>query len=288
MIISASRRTDIPSFYGEWLLTRLREGFAEVPNPYNPNQRRTVSLKKEDVDALVLWTKDASPFMKYLDNIDEMGYCYYFLYTLNPYGKDMETGLGDLQNKLSSLKELSERVGRRRVIWRYDPVIITDRYTTDYHSKMFSEILSSLEGYTERCIVSYFDFYRKCRKNMSGIKLAETKEEELYGLFSFFTDTASAAGLQIRSCAEEGKIAEAVKPGSCIDPELIEELSGRRIDYKKDKNQRASCLCAESIDIGMYNSCPHGCLYCYANSDMEKARINHSAASPGSETLISK
>ena len=144
----------------------------------------------------------------------------------------------------------------------------------------------SLKAYTQRCIVSYIDIYRKCKKNMKDIKIFELKVEELSDLFSFFCNAAASKGIDIQSCAEEEFVSDSVKPGNCIDSKLVFGLTGKAIDYKKDKNQRDKCLCVESTDIGMYNSCPHNCLYCYANSDFKRSKTNHCSHDPENTQLI--
>ena len=155
MIISASRRTDIPAFYSEWLLNRLKEGYALVANPRNALRFSRVSLNPQTVDCLVFWTKNPAPMLPKLDEITAMGYPFYFQFTLTPYGQDIEQNLPDKKTLLQTFQALSRLLGAKRVIWRYDPVILTAQMNIEYHLQCFETFASALEGYTHRCIFSF-------------------------------------------------------------------------------------------------------------------------------------
>lgn len=268
MIISASRRTDIPAFFGEWLMRRLREGFVLVRNPMNFHQVSRVPLNPAQVECIVFWTKNPEPMLAELAEIEALGYGYYFLFTLTPYDGSIEPHVPDIKQRIATLQTLSKQIGREKVIWRYDPILFTNRYTTAFHAASFAEICGKLAGFTDRCIVSFVEMYRKCERNMKGLALLEPSLEERTDLLRTLQAIATTHGIILQSCAIAADLhAAAVVPGKCIDDHLVARIRNNPIYAGKDKNQRRECNCVESIDIGAYNSCPHNCLYCYANSD---------------------
>lgn len=169
MILSASRRTDIPAFYADWFLNRLREGYVLVRNPMNYHQVSKVRLAPENVDCIVFWTKNPSHFIEKLPEIDNLGYRYYFQFTLNPYGKSIEENLPDKNALVETFKRLSDQCGPEKVIWRYDPIFVGDDYPVDYHAEQFARLANRLEGYTEKCIFSFLDPYAKIQKNNQAV-----------------------------------------------------------------------------------------------------------------------
>jgi hypothetical protein len=267
MIVSASRRSDIPAFHGGWFMESLRQGEVVVRNPFRPAQAKTISLKKQDVDAFVFWSRDPRPFMEYLPEIERRGYPYYFLITVTRYPRLLEPSIPDIETAVLFFKELAERIGRRRIIWRYDPVIFSVGMGSDFHAGNFSKLARLLSPFTSRVIVSFFDPYPKALRRLrkTGIDAgtsAGTPEQQV-DLLERFAATAAASGLEIQSCAEAA-LSKGVAPGKCIDEELLNELFGLNLANRKDPSQRKLCLCQRSIDIGSYNTCRHGCLYCYA------------------------
>ena len=178
MIISASRRTDIPAYYADWFYNRIREGFVCVRNPMNFHQVSRISLSPDVVDGIVFWTKNPLPLMSRLEELRE--YPFYFQFTLTPYGKDVEPGVPSKNDViLPAFQELSRRIGPERVIWRYDPILFTDRYTMDYHITFFSQLARRLESYTRKCIISFVDLYRNTQTNMNGLGFATLTEKEI-------------------------------------------------------------------------------------------------------------
>ena len=168
MIISASRRTDIPAYYADWFCNRIREGYVCVRNPMNFHQVSRIDLSPDVVDGIVFWTKNPLPLMARLEEL--RGYTFYFQFTLTPYGKDVEPCVPSKNDViLPAFQELSRRVGPERVIWRYDPILFTNRYTMDYHITFFSQLARRLEGYTRKCIISFVDLYRNTQTNMKGL-----------------------------------------------------------------------------------------------------------------------
>lgn len=281
MIISASRRTDIPAFYSRWLMNRLKGGYVDVVNPFNPNQVRRVDLIPEAVHAIVFWTRNARPILKYLSEIDRAGYRYYFLYTITGYPKELEENLPSPKVAIRTFKELSDSIGPKRVICRYDPIILSSITDRDYHRHNFERIAGALSGYTTRVIISFVDIYRKVRRKLR--KLSDEKKVEWYDIGSQegvelaaeLKEIAESLGLGIRSCAEEIDLTAAgIIPGKCIDNELLNLLFDLKLPYKKDPHQRKSCLCTRSVDIGAYDTCGYRCIYCYANSSFERGKAN--------------
>lgn len=286
MIISASRRTDIPSYYSEWFLDRLREGFVYVRNPMNYHQISRVSLSPDVVDGIVFWTKNPAPM---LGRIGELrGYNYYFQFTLNPYGTDVERNVPSKRDVIiPTFKKLSSVVGKERVVWRYDPILINEHYSLDYHKKYFRMLCEDLSPYTEKCTVSFIDHYRSTERNTKGLHIQEPSYEDVLNLMSFFAETARSCGICIDTCAEEYDLSSLGIPrASCIDKSRLERLGNYTLDLGKDKNQRTACGCIESIDIGAYSTCENGCVYCYANHDPKLTAQNHACHDPRSPLLF--
>lgn len=292
MIISASRRTDIPAFYSDWFYNRVEEGYCDAANPFNPNQVKRVSLKPEDVDAFVFWSRYTKRFREGLPLLDEKGYRYYFLITVVDYGKELEPNIPPFKDRIDEFIALSKTVGKERVIWRYDPIFIDNLHTFEYHISLFRTISSALSGYTEKVIISFADFYRKVIRNLknnsdlSGIVM-EPENEAGFGNFNEqLIEAAAASGMSIQSCAERIPVLNhGIAAGRCIDAELINSIYGLDIPLTKDKGQRKLCQCHSSVDIGAYNTCLHGCLYCYATNKFTEAQKNYELHSPAAAQL---
>ncbi len=299
MIVSASRRTDIPAFFGDWFLGRVRAGWAAVANPFNPRQVRRVSLAPERVAALVFWTKNPAPFLPCLDELDARGFAYYFLYTLNPYPRLLEPGLPPLAERLDSFRALADRLGPERVVWRYDPIIVTSATPPDYHLENFARLARELAGSTRRVVISFLELYAKVRRRLApalaraGWELADYKdgahEEDLRRLAGGLAALARERGLEMRACAEERDLtAQGVMPSACIDAGLLTRLFGLELTPAKDPHQRGACGCAPSVDIGAYDTCSHGCLYCYASAGPKAVAANLARHQPDSPLLVGR
>jgi len=294
MIISASRRTDIPAFYSEWFLNRIKEGFLFVPNPRNPNLLSRVELSPEKIECIVFWTKNPAPFIPHLDILDKLKYLYYFEFTLTAYQNDIEKNLPAKEKLITTFKQLSSRLGPDRVDWRFDPIIINEKFDIEWHQKSFRNICSEIHKYTNRCIISFVDPYSHISKYF-----AEPKEEDIHKLAASLAQIAKEFEMPLFTCSEKIDLSPyGINHCSCIDKNKIEKLTGYSIDAKKDPGQRKSCGCIESIDIGIYNTCEHGCLYCYATTSEKtvlKQVENHSQYSPllsgspsGTETITAR
>jgi len=290
MIISASRRTDIPAFYSEWLLKKLREGFVLVRNPMNYHQVSRIALSPATVECLVFWTKNPRAMMARLPEITRLGYPFYFLVTLTAYDASIEKEVPPLSERLEIFQTLAAQIGPEKVIWRYDPILFTGRWSADFHREAFAGLAESLSGFTLRCIVSFLQMYRKCERNMKGLDLSEPPVAERVALLRTLQSLSAAQGIQLQTCAQGGELAAelakaGIPPAKCIDGELVGRIARTETCARKDTNQRKECGCRESIDIGAYNSCPHHCLYCYANSDRGSVARNFSAHDPDSPLL---
>lgn len=274
-IISASRRTDIPAFFSDWFMERVRDGYLHRVNPFNKRQVKRISLAPDDVAAIVFWSKNPAPLIPRLDELDARGYRYYFQFTLNPYGPPLEPHLPNLNERIDTFLKLSERIGSKRVIWRYDPVILGSETPVECHLERMDELATALEGGTVRLVISFLDFYGRAAKRLrlleqgQGIGFSDiaTPEQrgELERLAGGLQTIAGNHGLSVFTCAEEADLARFdIGHGSCVDGDLIRELWGIERRFRRDRGQRPACRCVESVDVGSYGSCGYGCVYCYA------------------------
>lgn len=297
MIISASRRTDIPAFYSEWFMNRVRAGFFYRVNPFNSKQVSGFSLKPEDVDAICFWTKNPRPLLQYLDELDQSRFNYYFQFTLNPYGQEFEPHVPPLSERIATFQELAQRIGPERVVWRYDPVILTSSTPVSWHLEQIERIAVQLAPSTRRLVFSFYDFYGKGQGRLhaamqgTGIKLeditapanATVLEDFVRGLKTI----ADRYGLKVLSCSEDLDLSSrGIEHGACIDGALIQEIFGGTPSTAKDKNQRKACGCVESVDMGIYNTCRFGCTYCYANFSEGMIASNGLKHDKGSPALL--
>ena len=283
MILSVSRRTDIPCYYSDWFYNRIKEGFVYVRNPMNDHQISRISLSPKVVDCIVFWTKNPE---KMLERMDELAaYQYYFQFTLTGYGTDMEPNVPHKKNHMIQVfRQLSEKIGADRVVWRYDPIIFSDIYTPAYHLRAFRQLAEALQGYTQKCIISFVDIYARNRTRMDTLHLQEPGSTEFHFFLSEISKIAADHQMELATCAEKADLeAYGIKHNSCIDKDMIEQILDCRIQVDKDKSQRLECGCIESIDIGTYNTCLNGCIYCYANYSDENVRrncVNYDPVSP--------
>ena len=286
MIISASRRTDIPAFYSDWFFNRLKAGYVLVRNPMNYHQVSKVLLSKENISCIVFWTKNPNNILKYLDILLNNSIPFYFQFTLTPYSKEIEKNVFDKTNIFKIFIKLSELIGKERIIWRYDPIIFTDKIGLETHIKYFNFMANILYKYTNTCVISFIDIYKNTIKRMPQLKLID--EEDKYKLAEEISSTVLSLNLEAYTCSESIDLKEiGIKKGACIDANLIKKLCGNmNLNLKKDINQRKECGCVKSIDIGYYNTCLHNCIYCYANNNIKKVKNNVKTYSQKNELLI--
>ncbi len=287
MILSVSRRTDIPAFYSEWFFNRLKEGFVYVRNPMNIHQVSKIVLSPDVIDCIVFWSKNPRPMLNRLDELK--GYMYYFQFTINAYDRGFEVNVPKKEGIINTFKELSEMIGKKRVIWRYDPILLTERMDKDYHYRYFEEIAQRLEGYTTTCVISFVDLYKKIQSNLKDTQAREPSFKEMLEMAARLFLIANKYGITVQTCAEEIALESVgVKHGKCIDNALIEDLLGVKLVVSKDSNQRKECGCVQSIDIGEYNTCAHGCKYCYANFKESVVLQKRAMHDPHSPLLVGK
>jgi hypothetical protein len=267
MIVSVSRRCDVPAFQAEWFMGALRAGAVDVANPFRPGPPRRLSLRRGDVDAFVFWSRDVRPLLRHVPEIESGGFPSVFLLTATGYPRALEPAVPSLAEAAAFFRGLASLVGRRRIAWRYDPVVFTPATGPGYHARRFAELAGLLAPYASRVIVSFFDPYPKAlrrlrRAGIDAARAAGTPEQQA-GLLERLAASAAAEGLEIQSCAEAASLA-AVPAGKCVDEAWLNERFGLNLSYRKDPGQRRLCRCTRSVDIGAYGDCAHGCLYCYA------------------------
>lgn len=280
MIISASRRTDIPALYPEWFFNRLKAGEVLVPNPYNRKKISRIPLTPDRVDCIAFWTKNPEPMIPYLKAIDEMGYRYYFQMTITDYEEDIEAGVPSTSESIATFMLLSEMIGKKRMDWRFDPILLNDKYTIAYHLEKFEIMCEWLHKSADRCIISFMDAYKNC-------PYLEIEEEDMRILAKGLSEIAGKYDLPLYTCAEKVDLSRyGIEHASCIDKEKIRKLIGYKLDIKKDPAQRKECGCVESIDVGMYDTCTHGCRYCYATASPESAGKKYKLHDPKSPILV--
>ncbi len=285
MIINTGMRTDIPAFYSEWLMNRIREGYALVRNPYRPDYVTRYELSSDVVDCLAFCTKNPEPMMKHLHELER--FHQYWFVTITPYGKEIEPNVPPKEDVMQSLISLSMSVGIDCIGWRYDPIFIDDTYTIERHVSDFEQMCKTLSGYTKVCVISFIDLYEKVKRNFPQARAMTREERILIG--KAFVGIGSRWGITIKACAEGKELAPyGVDCGGCMTKETFEAAVGSRLNVPKRKSQRAECACVLGTDIGAYDTCGHFCKYCYANCNRENVRRNMQIHDPNSPLLIGK
>ncbi|MGM0598885.1 MAG: DUF1848 domain-containing protein [Candidatus Rifleibacteriota bacterium] len=277
-IISASRRTDIPAFYGEWFLNRLKAGYCLVKNPFNPKQISKVSLKKEDVAAFIFWTRNPMPFMSAVDKLLKHNYHFGFFVTLTDYPRSIELNKAKTRQVINAIQQLSEKIGSEKIVWRYDPIILSNKFNFAWHLNNFKKLADRVSPYVEACFISFVDFYKKTLLNLKQADQFDVIANPLPepGLVQFLQALEAVCrqhDLPIYNCCEPGEIFDkaGIESPGCINPEWLKKITDKNFNIKKHKGQRKDCRCVFSRDIGAYNTCLHGCLYCYATRNHKPA-----------------
>ncbi len=262
-----------------------------MANPFNRSQQRLVSLLPSNVSCIVFWTKNPTPILEKIELFESFRIPFYFLITLNGYGSIIEPKVPSLKTLLPAIAALAQKLDPIRICWRYDPIILTDEITREYHYQTFETIAQMLEGCTRRCIISFFYGYAKSLRNLMPIIPRTVCRDEKLEIASRLSQIAKTSGIEIQWCTPDDDITahECAENGitlaGCIDERLVEHLSGIG-GWKKDSGQRKTCLCAQSIDIGAYNTCAHGCRYCYATTHHDAANRFYQKFNPKSTALI--
>lgn len=280
MILNTGSRTDIPAYYSDWFYNRIKAGYVLSRNPYYPTQITKYLLNPEVVDAIVFCTKNPSPMLDRLSLLS--AFDTFWFVTITPYRRDIEPCVPPKELVIKSFQRLSEQIGKARISWRYDPIFITDNYPVNYHIEQFQRMAKALAGYTDQCVVSFIDLYEKTKRNFQKARSVTNKEQVT--LIAAFSEIAKENSLQIHLCCENaGLVRENVDADGCMSQIVLEKAIGCKLDVPQKKTARKECSCLLGADIGAYNTCGHGCLYCYANYDKEtvsKNRKLHDASSP--------
>lgn len=277
VIISASRRTDLPAFHMDWFINKYKQGDMIWQNPFNPKQQKKICF--DQTRLIVFWSKNPESLLKHISFFKNRSLNYYVLYTLNNYPVMFEPSLPSLNMRIDLFKKLTDSIGKGKVIWRYDPILLTEEIDTEYHYKTISQTADSLNGYVQRVIVSFLQYYPKVKKRLQkkNIKFTCPDRNKKKRILKEIKALLSPYNIEIMTCAEELNANQELEPlgilkGRCIDPLLLkkyfssdETLMQYIYNIKEDKGQREHCGCIKSIDIGRYNSCSFKCLYCYAN-----------------------
>jgi len=284
LILNTGSRTDIPAFYSEWFMNRVREGVVMARNPFFPQQVTRYRIDPEVVDFIVFCTKNPAPMLQYLDDLS--AFHQFWFVTITPYGKEIEPAVPDKMKVCESFRQLSKETGRRCVGWRYDPIFLSDRYSVEYHLKAFERIASELEGYTEQVVISFIDLYEKTKKNFPEAKEVPPSERLILG--KAMKEIAANHGMQVYSCLEGRDLEQfGVNTGGCMTKEVLEHAIGEELNVPSGVSPaRPGCRCLLGSDIGAYNTCRHFCKYCYANYDRTSVLQNSRQHDPDSPLLV--
>ena len=285
MIINTGQRTDIPAFYSDWFVNRLKAGFVLVRNPYNPRSVTRYRLSPEVVDLIGFCTKNPAPMLPHMDLLRPYGQFWYV--TITPYGKEIEPGVPDKREVLDSFRRLSDTVGPDRMGWRCDPVFISGEYPAERHIRAFEYMAQTLSGYTHTAVISFVDLYEKTKRNFPEVRPVTAEQRLLLG--KAFVEIAGQYGMTVRPCGEGDELAPfGADCSGCMTVAMYEQALGRRLKVPKTAPARKECACYLGGDIGAYNTCGHLCRYCYANYDAATVRKNLAAHDPESPLLIGR
>jgi hypothetical protein len=291
MIISASYKTDIPTFYGEWFMNRLRAGYCKMVNPYNRKQVIRVSLERKDVDGIIFWTKNVGPFLPHLKDVQELGFPFIIQHTINAYPKSLEFSVVNAQRSVEKFRRVADDYGPRTCVWRYDTIVISTETPLDFHLRNFETLCRDLEGATDEVVISFVHVYKKTLANMNraaedfGFEWQDPPADDKRQLATELVEMAKARGMQLSVCAQRDFLVPGAADARCIDAARLEEVSGKPI-MAEQKGGRKECGCFASRDIGEYDTCPHGCVYCYAVLRRHLAQKRYHEHDPLSEFLF--
>jgi hypothetical protein len=290
MIISASYKTDIPAFYGEWFMNRLRAGYCKMVNPYNRRVVR-VSLHRDTVEGIVFWTKNVGPFLKHLPEVKERGFPFILQHTINGYPRALEHAVVDAPRAVEHLHKVSETFGPRVCVWRYDTIINSSLTPREYHIETFSNLARSLKGATDEVVISFAHLYQKTLRNIEkaakeqGFTWSDPGDDWKKELATDLARIASAQRIRLTVCSQPQFIMPGCYEARCVDADRLADIVGGPVKACL-KGNRKECGCFESRDIGEYDTCPHGCVYCYAVRNHDLARSRYKQHDPLGETLF--
>lgn len=283
MILNVSGRTDVVAFYSEWFMNRYKEGFIDVRNPFN--QKLASRIYFEDVDLILFCTKNPMPIIKRLAEINKP---IIFHVTITPYKKEIEPNVPSKRKIIDSVKEISKIVGIENLIIRYDPILLSDKYTPEYHVKAFKRLCSLLNGSVNKIIVSFIDDYKNVRKNEKLLNYRVFTEDDYRVIGTNFSKIAKENNMTVQTCFEERNLTEyGFIKGECLSHESAYKLTGKTYKSWVARKER-KCNCVQMVDVGVYNSCKHFCKYCYANFDEKQVNNNYLKHNKLSSLLIGK
>lgn len=283
MILHTGMRTDIPAFYSEWFLNRLKAGFVLVRNPFDPSAVTRYTLSPDVVDLIGFCTKNPAPMLPHLDRLQDYGQLWFV--TITPYGTEIEPNVPPKEQVMDSFLALAAAVGPHRLAWRYDPILLNETYTVQRHLQDFERMADRLSGATDTCIISFIDLYEKVKRNFPEARLVGQKERILLG--REMAAIAARHGMILKTCGEGDELAPyGVDCSGCMTIPVYEKALGERLIVPKAKPQRKECACWLGGDIGAYHTCAHLCRYCYANDDAALVAHNRRRHDPASPFLI--
>ncbi|MEQ8818809.1 MAG: DUF1848 domain-containing protein [Sumerlaeia bacterium] len=291
MIISASYKTDIPAFYGDWFINRVRAGYCLVRNPHNSSQIARVDLRPQAVGGVVFWTKNFGPFMRHLDELDVNHIPFIIQYTINSYPRTLERSVVNAQQSISHARYLVNRYSQDVFVWRYDTVVVSSATPYEFHVRNFVDLAEQLAGLTDEVVISFAQFYKKTLRNMEaasskyGFTWEDPDWETKQRLIEHFRMVAHENGMRLSICSQPNLLMPGVNEARCIDAQRLMRVAGKEFKAKT-KGNRDGCMCAESKDIGDYDTCPHGCVYCYAVKNSALAKKRYKAHDPEGEFLF--
>ena len=279
-LISASRRTDIPAYYSDWFMDKIKRGFCQVVNPYNAKIVETITLDVGSVDGIIFWSRDYSRMASQFEKLAKIGYRFYFQYTIIGYPEIIDPGVPEIISACKTAHWLAGKFGRHCVVWRYDPIVLTSATDAKWHKEKFTALCRALEGATDTCVISFIDMYKKLDRNFfplldrNNIILAKPQWDELEDLAVALKEIAENHGIHLTACCEPRLDEQIAPPAKCVDVSRLEEAWKVELHSVKKRPTRAGCCCVESKDIGAYNRCPAGCAYCYANQSQKNSAKN--------------
>ncbi len=273
MLLNISGRSDIVAYYTPWLINRFREGYAYTRNPYNYHDVKKISLDKDNIDSIVFTSKDYKPIMNYIDGFND-NYPLFFYYTITPYGSDIESNVPSIEESIDTFIDLSQMVGKKRMAWRFDPLLLTEKYSIEDLLDSFDDICSSIHNYTSFCVFSFVDIYAKLKTNMPELLRFNDRQRDY--IIKSLGVIADKYSMDIQSCLVDKDYTNyGIKSSGCITTEILSKANNLHFKDIKHEGMRKGCKCLRWKDIGMYNTCPAGCKYCYANKNKKLALKNY-------------
>jgi hypothetical protein len=292
-VISASRRTDLPAFYWRWFMNRIGAGSCDVAHPWNLRQVRRVSLRPDDVTAIVFWTRNAREMLPDVGTLERAGFAFYVHYTITGYSRELEPHVPAASEAVATLRALSERIGSERIVWRYDPIVFSDATPPTYHVDRFADLAHALRGAAATATISFCDPYAKTVHRLAalskdrGWKFQAATDDVRAATAAQLAAIAAECGMALQSCAEPDLAVRGVSRGRCVDPDLIARLRPDLSLSLRGAPTRPGCGCAASVDVGAYDTCVYGCAYCYATGSLASARRNQAEHDPDDSILWS-